>query len=550
MKYRNTILTTVLVALVVSVAGCADSFFTRPPEGDLTADNFYTSEGDLRMATAALYNQVWFDWNDKASFTIGDARAGNMWSTDAGYQQFTNFSVTQANNRLNEAWRSLYLAVNQSNLVLQNIESKVSGDIPQEVVNEAKAEARFIRGYAYSYLAQLWGPVPIVVNTPRLIDQPDRRRNRRQDVMQFAINDFEYAAEHLPPTQEEAGRVTEWSAKGMLARMYWTRAAFNGMNQEDLMQARSYAEDVIMNSGMSLRDNYGDLFILGEEETNNREESLFALQWTYQGNTWGTQNTTQSYFAPSSELTGFADGWGGGTGVQAWLIEAFNAPNGGDDRRPEIFMMMNDYYPELLQAQGGYTYEAAGANSYTGDATAIKKYVIGTPGDNDGRVAQQRTGIDTYMLRLAEIYLIYAQTFLGPDQSSMGAPTSNAQALQYYNAVRERAGLQPRDSFDFMDIFMEKWKELAFEGQAWFMLVRWHAFEPEAAKQFIRDQRRNRSVSYDADGNVTIEDDAASLEITDDLFQLKYPEVDVLQNDLLLEPPVEYDFSEQEADSE
>lgn len=559
MRYRTTIFSTVIVALILSVMGCADSFFTRPPEGDLTADNFYNSEQDLQMATGALYNQVWFDWNDKASFTIGDARAGNMATTDEGYTQFTEFSVTQGNSRLNEAWRSLYLAVNQSNLVIQNIQNNTAGDISEEAVTEALAEARFIRGYAYSYLGQLWGAVPIVTNTPRLIDQPDRRRNRREDVFQFAINDFEYAAEHLPPTQDQAGRVTEWSAKGMLSRMYWTRATFNNLNQQDLNQAQSYAQEVIENSGMSLRQNFADLFLLEEEEANNRQESLFALQWTYEGNTWGTQNTAQSYFAPSSELTGFADGWGGGTGVQGWLIEAFGANNGeqafdrfggegNDDRRPETFMVSGDYYSELLQEDGGYTYEADGANSYFGNATSIKKYVIGTPSDNDGRVGEMRTGIDTYMLRLAELYLTYAQA----EQALAGGSVSGGEALTYYNQIRERAGLSTEDSFGFMDVFMEKWKELAYEGQNWFQLVRWYQFEPEAAKQFIRDQKRGYTVSYNEDGEFTIQepDNYSPIEVSDDIFSLAYPEVDVIQNDLLMEEPVEYDFSEQGFESE
>lgn len=548
MRYRVAIITTVLVTLMVGTMGCADSFFTRPPEGELTADDFYRSEQDLRMATAALYNQVWFDWNDKASFVIGDARAGNLWSTDGGYQQFAEFSVTSENPRLNEAWRSLYLAVNQANLVIQNIREKASG-IDEAARMEALAEARFIRGYAYSYLGQLWGPVPIVTNTPELIDQPDRRRNRREDVFRFAINDFKFAAEHLPPEADELGRLTEWAAKGMLARMYWTLWAFaEGGGGEELASpstyldsARTFARDVIVNSGKTLREDYGDLFLLSEEDENERTESLFALQWTYEGNTWGTQNTTQAYFAPSSDLTGFSDGWGAGTGVQAFLIEAFNAPDGDDARRPEIFMMADDYYPELRQEWGGYTYEAAGADSYTGNATSIKKYVIGRPSDNDGRVGFMRTGINTYMLRLAEVYLTYVQTFVAEG----GGSTSNGEALTYYNRVRERAGLQPVSGpITFEDVFMEKWKELAFEGQCWFMLVRWHMFEPEAAKQFIRDQGRNRSVSYDEDGNVTIEDDASNLEITDDLFTLRYPEQDILQNSLLLEDPVPYDFSD------
>jgi len=556
MRYTKTVLTAVFLALTLSMTGCGDSFFNRPPEGELTADNFYNSEQDLRRATASLYNQVWFDWNTVASFVIGDARAGNMWSTDTGYQQFIDFSITSENQQLNGAWRSLYLAINQSNLVIQNVRNQASDDISEEAVNQAIAEARFIRGYAYTYLAQLWGAVPIVTNTPRLIDQPDRPLNRREDVLQFAINDFEYAAENLPPSAEQPGRVTEWS--------------FNDMNQDDLLQARSYAEEVIMESGMSLRDNYGDLFLLEEEDQNNTQEALFALQWTYQGDTWGTQNTTQSYWAASSDLTGFSDGWGGGTGVQGWLLEAFGENensdsydytafdgDSGDERRPETFMMNGDTYPELLP--NGYSYSLDDpSGAYSGNATALKKYVIGPPSVNDGNVAQQRTGIDTYMLRLAEVYLTYAQTFVAEG----GGATGNGNALEYYNQVRQRAGLDGDQDgmLTREEVFMEKWRELAFEGQNWFMLVRWHEYQPEAAKQFIRNQRRGYTVSYDADGEILVEepDDYEPLEIQDqaidyqepesrdrNVFYLQYPEQDLLQNDLMDEPPVEYDFSNQ-----
>lgn len=581
MRYSKTILTTVLVALMLSVTGCGDEFFTRPPEGELTADNFYNSEQDLQRATGALYNQVWFDWNNTAAFVIGDSRAGTMWSTDTGYQQFISFAITSENPQLVAGWRSLYLAINQANLVIQNIRNQ-TGDsgIPEEAINQAIAEARFIRGYAYTYLAELWGPVPVVTNTPRLIDQPNQPRVQRDDVLQFAINDFEYAAEHLPPMAEQPGRVTEWSAKGMLARTYWARATYNDLNQEYLTQARNYAEEVITQSGMSLRDNYGDLFIFQEEDQNNTQESLFSLQWTYQGDTWGTQNTRQAYWAVG-ELTGFADGWGGGTGVQGWVLEAFGEntnPNsydfsanssfgddfegqGGGDRRPETFMMNDDQYPELMP--NGYTYSLDDPSSaYTGNATAMKKYVIGPPSQNDGQVAQQRTGIDTYMLRLAEVYLTYAQVAVAEG----GGSTSNGTALQYYNTVRQRAGLDPDQDGTLTqeELFMEKFRELAFEGQNWFMLVRLHAYQPDKAVQFIEDQRRGYTVSYNANGEilVTEPDDYEPLQVPDppvdpadpeswedNVFYLPYPEQDLLQNDLMHQAPVEYDFSNQGAGS-
>lgn len=578
MRYSKTLLTTVFVALVFSVTGCGDSFFTRPPEGELTADNFYNSEQDLRRATGALYNQVWFDWNNSAAFVIGDSRAGTMWSTDVGYSQFISFSITSENGQLVAGWRSLYLAINQSNLVIQNIRNKTEGkDISDEAINQAIAEARFIRGYAYSYLAELWGAVPIVTNTPRLIDQPEKPRVQRDDVLQFAINDFEYAADHLPtdPANVPPGRVTEWSAKGMLARTYWARATYNDLNSEYLTQARNYAQEVITQSGMSLRENYGDLFLLSEEETNNRQESLFSLQWTYQGNTWGTQNTRQAYWAVG-ELTGFADGWGGGTGVQGWVLEAFGEntnPNsfdysenssfgddfegeGGDFRRPETFMMNDDQYENLLP-DSTYTYaldDPSGA--YTGNATAMKKYVIGKPGANSGRVAQQRTGIDTYMLRLAEVYLTYAQA-----AQAQGDAGSGSLAEEYYNRVRTRAGLSPsNDGLTHEELFMEKFREFAFEGLNWFSLVRWHAYEPDAAVQFIEDQRRGYTVSYNSNGEILVEEpsDYEPLQVPDpavdpadpeswedNVFFLPYPEQDLIQNDLMYQAPVEYDFSNQ-----
>lgn len=519
-----------LIVIMAGMAACSDSFFVRPPQDQLTADNFYTSESDLRLATAPLYNIVWFDYNDKASFTVGDARAGNMITTDAGYEQFLLFSITSANDRLNEAWRSLYLVISQSNLTINNIKEKASADIPEAAKSRAIAEARFMRGYAYSYLAQLWGPVPILTDPAKLIDEPNVRRNLTKDVYQFAINDFEYAAEHLP-LSDNPGRVTKWSAIGMLARLHLARAAFRAqgggtLDQQDLNAAKEYARQVIEESGLSLMDSYADLFKL---ENENNEESLFALQWTYEGSTWGVQNTTQAYFAAEAALTGVGDGWGGGTGVSAWLLQQYDP---ADQRRKPTFMLNGDYYPELMQEDGGYTYENT--------TSAIKKYVIGRPSDNDGKVGFMRTGINTYMLRLAEVYLIYARAVLGNQES-----TNDPKALQYFNAVRNRAGLGSKTTLTHRDILLEKWKELAYEGQNWFQLVRWHYYEPDAVLEFIDQQERNMSFEYTQGGDTTYTAPSTNITAQHSDFNLPYPEADIVQNPNLMKEPISYDFSQQ-----
>src|SRR5690606_40353802 len=56
------------------------------------------------------------------------------------------------------------------------------------------------------------------------------------------------------------------------------------------------------------------------------------------------------------------------------------------------------------------------------------------------------SGLNTYMLRLGEVYLNYAEAVLGNNAS-----TSDPTALMYVNRLRERAGLQPKTTLTFED---------------------------------------------------------------------------------------------------
>ena len=63
----------------------------------------------------------------------------------------------------------------------------------------------------------------------------------------------------------------------------------------------------------------------------------------------------------------------------------------------------------------------------------IKKYVVGQGKDiGIPTIEPQRYPNNTYMLRLAEMYLIYAEAVLGNSAS-----TSDAQALEYFNTIRQ-----------------------------------------------------------------------------------------------------------------
>lgn len=58
--------------------GCKEDFLDRPPVDALTSGNFYKTDDEIMAGTSPLYNIVWFDFNDKASMSFQEARAGNL----------------------------------------------------------------------------------------------------------------------------------------------------------------------------------------------------------------------------------------------------------------------------------------------------------------------------------------------------------------------------------------------------------------------------------------------------------------------------------------
>ena len=89
----------------------------------------------------------------------------------------------------------------------------------------AEGEARFMRAAAYYYLASYWHDVPIMENPIAHTEAFNMAPTRFEDVIRYGIRDLEYAAEWLPLADAD-GRVTRYSALGLLARYYVTLAAY------------------------------------------------------------------------------------------------------------------------------------------------------------------------------------------------------------------------------------------------------------------------------------------------------------------------------------
>jgi hypothetical protein len=286
-----------------------------------------------------------------------------------------------------------------------------------------------------------------------------------------------------------------------------------------------------------METNYYDLF-RGENHNSgkNNKESLFSIQWMPIKDPWGINNSFQAYMARNGDITGSWDGWGAAHGASANLVKYYLANPADSIRRKATFMFDGDLFPEIRKDLGGYKFTAT-------DVANTKKYIIGSVKDNGGKGSEMCEYINTYMLRLAEVYLIYAEAILGD-----AASTSDAEALKYFNNVRKRAGMPEKSSITFDDIFQEKRIETVFEGIYWYELMRLYYFNPTKAKGIINDQDKG---SYTLTYNVGTSNprtytpvyNTVKYPVTDATIILPLPEAELVKAPNLAKPPVPFDFS-------
>jgi hypothetical protein len=491
---------------VVMLASCKKDFLERPPKDSIVDASFYQTNEQVLAGTAGLYSRTWFDYNDKAYYNIGDFRAGTAYSAwnDRGN---VLFNTTAENGENNASWRAFFIVVAQSNMAIHNINTYAGAAVSENVKKMAIAEARFMRALAYRYLVMNWGEVPIITNNLDYLTDTTLRKNTVPSIWRFITREMRAVAEDLPTTPVQPGRITKWSAEGMLARFYLTRAGVESSGgvrkQEFLDSAKYYAQRVITQSGLALQKNYPDLF---KFPYDNNSESLFELQWVYQPGSWGVQNSMPAYFNFSNDIAN-GDGWGGDKGASWWMLSQYEGITAQGDsmlqgrtldtRLKATFMLPGASYPEITQtvpvAQNPAGKQKLVVPNATGDVNFawIKKYVVGKSEDVGG-AAQQNYPNNTYMMRLAEMYLIYAEAVLGNNAS-----TTDATALTYFNTIRTRAGLQPLTdatgnprAITWDDIFRERIIEFAVESMAWYDFVSLHYYNPQKAYDILNSQDR------------------------------------------------------------
>jgi hypothetical protein len=552
----------VFVALfAVSFASC--DFLEKEPSDRLVDEEFYKDEADLAALTGGLYNTAWFDFNRHFYHSVGDGFANNLWGPyDKYLAPFNNISDISSSGAVDEGWNSLYNVVNQASMMVKKINEYSASSIPDEVKNRYIGEARFMRGLAYWYLASCWGDVPIIEDNASIIMTPLVPKIKQEDVFKYAIADMEYAACTLPRTQNNAGRVTRYSALGMLSRFFLVYSGYKAAHDEQdpatynqkyrdatyLNYAKMCAFAVIKISGLSLQQNYKDLFTT---DNNNNSESLFALQWVPGVYAYGTSNTHQNWLGYSTAIVAGQVAEGSDIYASADMIKSYS---NDDLRLHSTWFNYKDTYSEICKIYGGLTFDRTQNLSDMIYRANAKKGIVGSYEDN-GVSYENNSGLNTYMLRLAEVYLNYAEASLANTTDVLTSRTDNGihdtkvkkTPLDFFNEVYSRAhNGEKLTSVDMTTLLRERRLEFALEGRYWYDLLAWSYYDRSNTINYILgDQNRTyqyyyrtQEMRYEIDKTKTI----GVVGVTSDNFNflLPYPESEVTQNPYLSGDAISY----------
>ena len=408
------------IATVLAVFSISSCSLEREDYTQISPDNFFKTETDLRLAVTALYYDFASGtWNGESIYapdgngyqTISDMTTDALWCCwgwewdDYYYHQWTATTTSKIQSNLWNAFAH-YKFLSESRNVVRRIEAS---DVKEDVKKKYAAEAKGLRGWMALYLYDMFGPVPVasdaVLDDPQTFVYLERLTDEEYD--QMMESDLRDAIEGLPVVPEARGRLSKGAARMILLKYYMIRGKFEAAEE---LARELYA----MEGTYSLMKDYN--YVFSFEGIGNKE---IILQIPCNNSAEWLSNIITAEVMPSDyPWAEKAQGWGGY--VMPWAFyETFEA---GDVRAKNIIT-------EYVNKNGVKMDRTTSSQLWYGPLPM--KY--GMDPDMQG----PSSSVDIVVYRYSDVLLTLAECI---NRNNEG-PTAEAENL--VNRVRERAGLAP-----------------------------------------------------------------------------------------------------------
>nr|WP_129730356.1 RagB/SusD family nutrient uptake outer membrane protein [Parabacteroides goldsteinii] len=402
-------------------SGC-EALLEEPVKSEYTESTLLASKSGLESVLADAYGKG----NDIRNIVKRSDMTTDLLTQSGGGENGTavpliNFRWDPSNELEAFSWMQYWEMIRNANVVLSNIPD-ASGFTNEEDKMKMEAEARFLRVWAYYFLWDQFGPMPIRRSVDDPLELPRASEEEFYEFMETELSDIINAI--YPANSEPAyGRANKGAALGFQCLWY--------LNTHQWQKCMDSAQEIIDGKAgkkYELFKDYNMLFAL-ENERNNE----FIWQTTCLSNS-GSTNVLLATDLPLDFKEGI-DGYLEGVVNSKWSNFASN------------YKLYDDFYysfDENDQRKGrivtkykdskGNTVDLLDA-SHQNDTRAIKF-------PPDPAASGNAHGNDFPLIRYAEILLAKAEALLE-------LKGINQESVDLINQIRNRAGLGNLSKGDF-----------------------------------------------------------------------------------------------------
>lgn len=492
-----------ILALALVLASCVKDLNTLPLNPtDTTSETAYTAdEASYLSGLAKIYFQ--FVSNDLTDLQLSDGGASELiraywslnevstdaakcaWNGDAWVAAINTNTWSDANN---DASYAVYVRTMQgvsfvNEFLRQTKEDRLesrgcSADVKKKVA-QMRSEARFLRAYFYWMCMDVFGSVPFTTEDSDF-GAVSPKPATSAEVFKFITDELEALAANdsdMPEARSNYPRADKGSCLGLLARLYLNAEVYTGKAM--WTEAKSACEKIFA-MGYDLAQEYADVFC-GDNGQN--PDVLKEMLWAVDYDALRTQSyggTTLLTFAAiasddvtdSSHMNGVNGGWGGMRVPYEYVQKYYGVTNPDyntgnytvTDKRGEVFYIK------------GRTEEISDLSKFLQGWTCFKYNNIphnqSEAEFNETAKIKGFSDIDFPMIRLAEIYLIYAEACM-----NLG---NDASAIPYVKKITDRAGVSAPSSITKDWLVAERARELLWEGHRRTDLIRYKLFTSDS----------------------------------------------------------------------
>ena len=483
-----------LTCLLILLASCSKDFLELKDPNRENSDTYWLKEADYDLGLNACYSVFRIPGYFSRWFHIlMISRSDEGWSESPNpyFQAYSNFNIISYNDNRAEGiiwpWQAIFRQLFYCNQVIDNMNSR-GLDLfeDKQKADEILGQAYFIRGTAFWFLAGSFGKGPLMISSTA-----DGEVVGQLKIYEQAVSDFTEAEKRLPEkwVGEDLGRVTRGGAKGMIARIYMQLAGYYARpdvndlvrTQDYWQSARTKIEEIFNMNLYSLMPNYKDNFTMDFE---NNPESLFEIQFQeglHNGKELGAHRP--KFFGLVVDGGAWADAY-----PRAWLLDEFRKEKtAADEEDPRLAVTLFYEKPGDTELLYGKTWsEWMATEDYTLTQPCYwRKYTrVETHASED-----YSSGINFRMLRLADVYLMYAEAINELDGD-------RAMAVEYINKIRRRAGMSDLTPANYStrealhdQIMHERLVELCGECNRWYDLDRWGILHNQTQINLLASER-------------------------------------------------------------